>query len=67
MKFEYPLPGVTFLFGLFDAVVACTAESLPIGFIPEQLKITTVRNTMIDHSRGGNAPLAMAVHTQRIS
>ena len=48
------------------AVMAGLAKSLPVTFIPHQVRITTVRNDMVDHGRCREPPLCFAPHTQRM-
>ena len=45
-------------------VVAGLTESLPVAFIPHQMRITTVRNDMVDHGRCREPSLCLATHTQ---
>ena len=45
-------------------VVAGLAKSLPVAFIPHQMRITTVRNDMVDHGRCREPSLCLATHTQ---
>ena len=45
-------------------VVAGLAKSLPIAFIPHQMRITTMRNDMVDHGRCRESSLCFATHTQ---
>ena len=47
-------------------VVAGLAKSLPIAFIPHQMRITTVRNDMVDHGRCREPSMCFATHTQRM-
>ena len=47
-------------------VVAGLAKSLPVAFIPHQMRITTVRNDMVDHGRCREPSLCFAPHTQRM-
>ena len=47
-------------------VVAGLAKSLPVAFIPHQMRITTVRNDMVDHSCCREPSLCFATHTQRV-
>ena len=46
------------------AVMAGLAKSLPVAFIPHQMRITTVRNDMVDHGRCREPSLCLATHTQ---
>ena len=48
------------------AVMARLAKSLPVAFIPHQMRITTVRNDMVDHGRCREPSLCFAPHTQRM-
>ena len=48
------------------AVVAGLAKSLPVAFIPHQMRITTMRNDMVDHSCCCESSLCFATHTQGI-
>ena len=48
------------------AVMAGLAKSLPVAFIPHQMRITTVRNDMVDHSCCCEPSLCFAPHTQRM-
>ena len=48
------------------AVMAGLAKSLPVAFIPHQMRITTVRNDMVDHGRCREPSLCFATHTQRM-
>ena len=48
------------------AVMAGLTESLPVAFIPHQMRITTVRNDMVDHGRCREPSLCFAPHTQRM-
>lgn len=48
------------------AIMAGLAKSLPVVFIPHQMRITTVRNDMVDHGRCVNRPCALQTHTQRM-
>ena len=48
------------------AVMAGLAKSLPVAFIPHQMRITTVRNDMVDHGRCREPSLCFAPHTQRM-
>ena len=45
-------------------VMAGLAKSLPVAFIPHQMRITTVRNDMVDHGRCREPSLCLATHTQ---
>ena len=45
-------------------VMAGLAKSLPVAFIPHQMRITTVRNDMVDHSCCCEPSLCFAPHTQ---
>ena len=47
-------------------VMAGLAKSLPVAFIPHQMRITTVRNDMVDHSCCCEPSLCLATHTQRM-
>ena len=47
-------------------VMAGLAKSLPVAFIPHQVRITTVRNDMVDHGRRREPSLCFATHTQRM-
>lgn len=47
-------------------VMAGLAKSLPVAFIPHQMRITTVRNDMVDHGRCREPSLCFAPHTQRM-
>ena len=47
-------------------VVAGLAKSLPVAFVPHQMRITTVRNDMVDHGRCREPSLCLAPHTQRM-
>ena len=44
--------------------MAWLAKSLPVAFIPHQMRITTVRNDMVDHGRCREPSLCFATHTQ---
>jgi len=44
--------------------MARLAKSLPVAFIPHQMRITTVRNDMVDHGRCREPSLCLAPHTQ---
>ena len=46
------------------AVMAGLAKSLPVAFIPHQMRITTVRNDMVDHGRCREPSMCFAPHTQ---
>ena len=46
--------------------MAGLAKSLPVAFIPHQMRITTVRNDMVDHGRCREPSLCFAPHTQRM-
>ena len=46
------------------AVVAGLAKSLPVALVPHQMRITTVRNDMVDHGRCREPSLCFAPHTQ---
>ena len=48
------------------AVMAGLTESLPVAFIPHQMRITTVRNDMVDHGRCREPSQCLATHTQGI-
>ena len=48
------------------AVMAGLAKSLPVAFIPHQMRITTMRNDMVDHGRCREPSLCFAPHTQRM-
>ena len=48
------------------AVMAGLAKSLPVAFIPHQMRITTMRNDMVDHGRCREPSLCFATHTQRM-
>ena len=45
-------------------VMAGLAKSLPVAFVPHQMRITTVRNDMVDHGRCREPSLCLATHTQ---
>ena len=47
-------------------VMAGLAKSLPVTFIPHQMRITTVRNDMVNHGRCREPSLCLATHTQRM-
>ena len=47
-------------------VVAGLAKSLPVAFVPHQMRITTVGNDMVDHGRCCEPSLCFATHTQRM-
>ena len=47
-------------------VMAGLAKSLPVAFIPHQMRITTMRNDMVDHGRCREPSLCFATHTQRM-
>ena len=47
-------------------VVAGLAKSLPVAFIPHQMRITTMRNDMVDHGRCREPSMCFAPHTQRM-
>ena len=44
--------------------MAGLAKSLPVAFIPHQMRITTMRNDMVDHSCCCESSLCFATHTQ---
>ena len=46
------------------AIMAGLAKSLPVTFLPHQMRITTVRNDMVDHGRCREPSLCLATHTQ---
>ena len=48
------------------AVMAGLAKSLPVAFVPHQMRITTVRNDMVDHGRCREPSLCFALHAQRM-
>ena len=48
-------------------VMAFFAECLPILLIPEQQKVTPVRNDVINHRRRGDLPIFQAALAQGIS
>ena len=58
-----PIDGIS-VFRPCLAVVAGLTESLPVAFIPHQMRITTVRNDMVDHGRCREPSLCLATHTQ---
>ena len=60
-----PIDGIS-VFRPCLAVVAGLTESLPVAFIPHQMRITTVRNDMVDHGRCREPSLCFAPHTQRM-
>ena len=60
-----PIDGIS-VFRPCLAVVAGLAKSLPVAFIPHQMRITTVRNDMVDHGRCREPSLCFATHTQRM-
>ena len=60
-----PIDGIS-VFRPCLAVVAGLTESLPVAFIPHQMRITTVRNDMVDHSCCCEPSLCLATHTQRM-
>ena len=47
-------------------VVAGLAKSLPVAFIPHQMRITTMRNDMVDHGRCREPPPCHTLHAQRM-
>lgn len=47
-------------------VMAGLAKSLPVGFVPHQMRITTVGNDMVDQNRCREPSLCFAPHTQRM-
>ena len=47
-------------------VMAGLAKSLPVAFIPHQVRITTVGNNMVDHGRCREPSMCFAPHTQRM-
>ena len=47
-------------------VVAGLAKSLPVAFIPHQMRITTMRNDMVNHGRCREPSMCFAPHTQRM-
>ena len=47
-------------------VVAGLAKSLSVAFIPHQMRITTMRNDMVDHGRCREPPPCHTLHAQRM-
>ena len=47
-------------------VVAGLAKSLPIAFIPHQMRITTMRDDMVDHGRCREPSPCHTLHAQRM-
>ena len=60
-----PIDGIS-VFRPRLAIMAGLAKSLPVAFIPHQMRITTVRNDMVDHGRCREPSLCFAPHTQRM-
>ena len=60
-----PIDGIS-VFRPCLAVVAGLAKSLPVALVPHQMRITTVRNDMVDHGRCREPSLCFATHTQRM-
>ena len=60
-----PIDGIS-VFRPCLAVVAGLAKSLPVAFIPHQMRITTMRNDMVDHGRCREPSMCFAPHTQRM-
>ena len=60
-----PIDGIS-VFRPCLAVMTGLAKSLPVTFIPHQVRITTVRNDMVDHGRCCEPSLCFAPHTQRM-
>ena len=60
-----PIDGIS-VFRPCLAVMARLAKSLPVAFIPHQMRITTVGNNMVDHGRHREPSLCFAPHTQRM-
>ena len=60
-----PIDGIS-VFRPCLAVVAGLAKSLPVAFIPHQVRITTVRNDMVDHGRCREPSMCFTTHTQRM-
>ena len=60
-----PIDGIS-VFRPCLAVVAELAKSLPVALVPHQMRITTVRNDMVDHGRCREPSLCFATHTQRM-
>ena len=47
-------------------IVMFFAQRFPIGLIPKQSLIASVRDDVVDHSRGHNLSLCLAEDTQRM-
>ena len=60
-----PIDGIS-VFRPCLVVMARLAKSLPVAFIPHQMRITTVGNNMVDHGRHREPSLCFAPHTQRM-
>ena len=60
-----PIDGIS-VFRPRLAIMAGLAKSLPVAFLPHQMRITTVRNDMVDHGRCREPSLCFAPHTQRM-
>ena len=58
-----PIDGIS-VFRPRLAIMAGLAKSLPVAFLPHQMRITTVRNDMVDHGRCREPSLCLATHTQ---
>ena len=60
-----PIDGIS-VFRPCLVVMAGLAKSLPVAFIPHQVRITTVGNNMVDHGRCREPSMCFAPHTQRM-
>ena len=60
-----PIDGIS-VFRPCLAVVAELAKSLPIAFIPHQMRITTMRDDMVDHGRCREPSPCHTLHAQRM-
>ena len=60
-----PIDGIS-VFRPCLVVMAGLAKSLPVAFIPHQMRITTMRNDMVDHGRCREPSMCFAPHTQRM-
>lgn len=54
------------LLGLLDRIVARLAEGLPVGLIPEEILVTSVRNDVVDDAGCSRSSLPGAVGAQRV-
>ena len=60
-----PIDGIS-VFRPCLVVMAGLAKSLPVAFIPHQMRITTVRNDMVDHSCCCEPSPCHTLHAQRM-